>query len=175
MAVASAAPFQETDLLAEIRSALPYSALDEAIFSEVLGFIQNGGYALRAYDRFKRLTRDAEGLWRVSHPKFVQQHRMNAGIIVDQPILDVRFANGRVLGTIEEGFAATLSPGDRFFFSGLSLEVVRLDTTDLIVRASAKSARIPNWGGTRSEQIRRTDCRESCCTNGYILVWSGHL
>src|SRR3546814_6021066 len=88
MAVASAAPFQETDLLAEIRSALPYSALDEAIFSEVLGFIQNGGYALRAYDRFKRLTRDAEGLWRVSHPKFVQQHRMNAGIIVDQPILD---------------------------------------------------------------------------------------
>src|SRR3546814_5200107 len=74
---------------------------------------------------------------------------MNAGIIVDQPILDVRFANGRVLGTIEEGFAATLSPGDRFFFSGLSLEVVRLDTTDLIVRASAKSARIPNWGGTR--------------------------
>src|SRR3546814_4719050 len=84
MAVASAAPFQETDLLAEIRSALPYSALDEAIFSEVLGFIQNGGYALRAYDRFKRLTRDAEGLWRVSHPKFVQQHRMNAGIIVDR-------------------------------------------------------------------------------------------
>src|SRR3546814_915576 len=143
MAVASAAPFQETDLLAEIRSALPYSALDEAIFSEVLGFIQNGGYALRAYDRFKRLTRDAEGLWRVSHPKFVQQHRMNAGIIVDQPILDVRFANGRVLGTIEEGFAATLSPGDRFFFSGLSLEVVRLDTTDLIVRASAKSASLP--------------------------------
>src|SRR3546814_641487 len=149
MAVASAAPFQETDLLAEIRSALPYSALDEAIFSAELGFIQNGGYALRVYDRFKRLTRDAEGLWRVSHPKFVQQHRMNAGIIVDQPILDVRFANGRVLGTIEEGFAATLSPGDRFFFSGLSLEVVRLDTTDLIVRASAKSARIPNWGGTR--------------------------
>src|SRR3546814_9358479 len=78
----------------------------------------------------------AEGLWRVSHPKFVQQHRMNAGIIVDQPILDVRFANGRVLGTIEEGFAATLSPGDRFFFSGLSLEVVRLDTPDLIVRRS---------------------------------------
>src|SRR3546814_13787941 len=90
MAVASAAPFQETDLLAEIRSALPYSALDEAIFSEVLGFIQNGGYALRAYDRFKRLTRAAEGRWSVSHPKFVQQHRMNAGLIVDQPILDVR-------------------------------------------------------------------------------------
>jgi ATP-dependent Lhr-like helicase len=149
MGMASAALFHEVDLLAEIRSALPYSALPEARFREVLGFIENGGYALRAYDRFQRITRDKEGVWRVSHPKFVQQHRMNAGIIVDQPILDVRFANGRKLGTIEEGFAATLSPGDRFFFSGLSLEVVRMDVTDLFVRASAKSARIPSWGGTR--------------------------
>jgi ATP-dependent helicase Lhr and Lhr-like helicase len=149
MGMASAASFHEADLLAEIRSALPYSALSEARFQEVLGFIENGGYALRAYDRFQRITRDKEGVWRVSHPKFVQQHRMNAGIIVDQPILDVRFANGRKLGTIEEGFAATLSPGDRFFFSGLSLEVVRMDVTDLFVRASAKSARIPSWGGTR--------------------------
>lgn len=149
MGMASAAPFHEAELLAEIRSALPYSALSEARFREVLGFIENGGYALRAYDRFQRITRDRDGVWRVSHPKFVQQHRMNAGIIVDQPILDVRFANGRKLGTIEEGFAATLSPGDRFFFSGLSLEVVRMEVTDLFVRASAKSARIPSWGGTR--------------------------
>lgn len=149
MGIASAAPFQETELLEEVRSALPYGALAQATFREVLGFIENGGYALRAYDRFRRLTRDAEGMWRVSHPKFIQQHRMNAGIIVDQPVLDVRFANGRKLGTVEEGFAATLSPGDRFFFSGLSLEVVRMDATDLFVRASAKSAQIPSWGGTR--------------------------
>lgn len=149
MGVASAAPFHEAELLAEVRSALPYSGLPDATFREVLGFIENGGYALRVYDRFKRLTRDGNGVWRVSHPKFIQQHRLNAGIIVDQPILDVRFANGRKLGTIEEGFAATLSPGDRFFFSGLSLEVVRMDVTDLFVRASAKSARIPSWGGTR--------------------------
>src|SRR3546814_13951644 len=126
MAVASAAPFQETDLLAEIRSALPYSALDEAIFSEVLGFIQNGGYALRAYDRFKRLTRAAEGLWRVSHPKFVPQHRLNAGLIVHPRLPGVRFANGRVLCTIAEGCAAPLSPGDVFFFYALLLEVCGL-------------------------------------------------
>jgi len=149
MAMAAARPFDEADLLSEVQSATPYSALDAESFARVVAFIANGGYALRAYDRFQRLTKGVDGLWRVSHPRFVQQYRMNAGIIVDQPVLDVRFANGRKLGTVEEGFAATLAPGDCFFFAGTSLEVVRMDATDLVVRASAKPARIPSWGGTR--------------------------
>lgn len=162
MGLACAAPFTEEVLLQEVRSALPYSALTADAFARVLSFIEGGGYALRAYDRFKRLVREADGTWRVAHPRFVQQHRMNAGIIVDQPVLDVRFANGRKLGTVEEGFAATLSPGDCFFFAGVSLEVVRLDTTDLVVRATSRPARIPSWGGTRmamstrlAERVRR--------------------
>jgi len=155
MGLACAAPFREEQLLAEIRSATPYSALTQEGFAHVLHFIEGGGYALRAYDRFKRLTRDADGQWRVSHPKFIAQHRLNAGIIVDQPALSVRFANGRKLGTVEEGFAATLSPGDSFFFSGTALEVVRMDTTDLIVRATSKQARIPSWGGTRMAMSTR--------------------
>lgn len=155
MALACAAPFAEQELLEEIRSATPYSALTDEGFANVLHFIEGGGYALRAYDRFKRLTHDAGGIWRVSHPRFIQQHRMNAGIIVDQPVLDVRFANGRKLGTVEEGFAATLRPGDSFFFSGLALEVVRMDVTDLIVRATSKQARVPAWGGTRMAMSTR--------------------
>ena len=155
MALACAAPFSERELLEEIRSATPYSALSDEGFANVLHFIEGGGYALRAYDRFKRLTQDADGVWRVSHPRFIQQHRMNAGIIVDQPVLDVRFANGRKLGTVEEGFAATLRPGDSFFFSGLALEVVRMDVTDLVVRATSKQARVPAWGGTRMAMSTR--------------------
>ena len=155
MALACAAPFAEQELLEEIRSATPYSALTDEGFANVLHFIEGGGYALRAYDRFKRLTHDADGIWRVSHPRFIQQHRMNAGIIVDQPVLDVRFANGRKLGTVEEGFAATLRPGDSFFFSGLALEVVRMDVTDLVVRATSKQARVPAWGGTRMAMSTR--------------------
>ena len=155
MGLACAAPFREAELLAEVRSATPYSALSEEAFANVLHFIEGGGYALRAYDRFKRLTREADGTWRVSHPRFIQQHRLNAGIIVDQPALSVRFANGRKLGTVEEGFAATLRPRDSFFFSGMALEVVRMDTTDLIVRATSKQARIPTWGGTRMAMSTR--------------------
>ncbi|MGP7796287.1 ligase-associated DNA damage response DEXH box helicase [Sphingomonas sp. CLY1604] len=149
MALACAAPFDQAALLDEIRSALPYSALTDETFDRVLGFIRDGGYSLKAYDRFKRLTQDPDGLWRVSHPKFVAQHRLNAGIIVEATMLNVRFKNGRNLGKVEEGFAAQLSPGDTFFFAGLSCEVERIDTEDLIVRASSKPARIPTYGGSR--------------------------
>jgi len=115
----------------------------------VLDFIATGGYALRAYDRFRRLTKGADGLWRVSHPRYVSQHRLNAGIIVEAVMLNVRFKNGRSLGRVEEAFAATLTPGDTFFFAGLSLEVERIDGTDLLVRATRRPARIPTYGGAR--------------------------
>jgi ATP-dependent Lhr-like helicase len=149
MACACAAPFDEDRMLTEIQSALPYSALDPETFARVLDFIATGGYALRAYDKFRRLARDPDGLWRVAHPRFVTQHRMNAGIIVEATMLTVRFKNGRKLGRVEEGFAASLTTGDTFFFSGLSLEVERIETEELIVRASSRPARIPSYGGAR--------------------------
>lgn len=149
MACACAAPFDQQAMLDEVRSALPYSGLTDELFDKVLGFIRDGGYSLRAYDRFKRLTQDTNGLWRVSHPKFVAQHRLNAGIIVEATMLKVRFRNGRALGKVEEAFASTLSHGDTFFFAGMSLEVEKIDTEDLIVRATARPARIPTYGGSR--------------------------
>jgi ATP-dependent Lhr-like helicase len=149
MACACAGPFDETAMLDELRGAAPYAGLSAKAFGEVLSFIESGGYALRAYDKFKRLTREPSGIWRVSHPRFIQQHRMNAGIIVDVPLYDVRFRGGRKLGTVEDNFASTLSPGDTFYFAGLVLEVEKIDGIDLIVRASSKSARIPTYLGAR--------------------------
>jgi len=149
MAVASAAPFRPAALFAEVREAAPYATLDDETFDRVLHFVATGGYALKAYERYKRLTEGVDGLWRVSHPRFVTQFRMNAGIIVEAPMLTVRFRNGRSLGRVEEGFAASLSPGDTFFFSGLSLEVEGVKGEDLYVRATARPARIPTYGGAR--------------------------
>jgi ATP-dependent Lhr-like helicase len=149
MAMACAAPIDPDALLEEIRTATPYVGMDRAALDAHLRFIAHGGYALRVYDRFQRLTEEPDGTWRLSHPRFAQQHRLNAGIIVDQPALDIRFANGRKLGTVEESFAATLSPGDSFYFAGTSLEVVRQTEGEILVRASARPARIPSWGGTR--------------------------
>ena len=149
MACACAAPFEEQAMLAEIQSAAPYQALDVGTFSRVLGLIATGGYALRAYDKFRRLVRDPDGHWRLTHPKFAAQYRLNAGIIVDSPMLTVRFRNGRKLGVLDEHFAASLVKGDCFFFAGMSLEVEGVDATDLIVRATSRRARIPSYTGAR--------------------------
>ncbi|MGE4410033.1 MAG: ligase-associated DNA damage response DEXH box helicase [Sphingobium sp.] len=149
MGMACAAPFDADALFAEITGAAPYRALPRAEFDRILHFVRDGGYALSAYDKFQRLRLGADGLWRVSHPRFIGQHRMNAGIIVEAPMLTVRFRNGRALGQLEEGFGATLSPGDRFRFSGLDLEVEAITDMDLIVRATRKSAMIPSYSGTR--------------------------
>ena len=149
MACAAAAPFAQEAMLAEVREAAPYATLPEDVFDRVLSFVATGGYALRAYDQYKRLTLGPDGLWRVSHPRFVTQYRLNAGIIVEAAMLTVRFRNGRSLGKVEEGFAASLAPGDTFFFSGLSLEVEGVKGEDLYVRATARPARIPTYGGAR--------------------------
>lgn len=149
MALAAAAPFKRDAMLAEIREAAPYSTLPEETFDRVLGFVATGGYALRAYDKYQRIVEGPDGLWRVAHPRFIAQHRLNAGIIVEAAMLTLRFRNGRSLGRVEEGFAASLSPKDTFFFSGLSLEVEGVKGEDLFVRATSRPARIPTYGGSR--------------------------
>jgi ATP-dependent Lhr-like helicase len=165
LGLACAGPIVEAELLAEIRSAAPYAGLTDERFAEVLRFIATGGYALNAYDRFKRLAPDGPGRWRLTRPAIAAQHRMNAGIIVDAPMMDVRFKNGRTLGRVEESFGSTLVPGDRFFFSGLSLELEQVKDTDLIVHATSKSARIVTYGGQRmsmsthlAERVRHFLC-----------------
>jgi len=149
LAVACAGPFDERELLAEIRSAAPYAGLKQETFREILNFVATGGYALRAYDRFQHIVEVEPGRWRLAKPAIAAQHRLNAGVIVEQPLMDVRFKGGRKLGTVEEGFASALSPGDHIFFAGLSLEVERIKDTDIVVHASRKSARIVTYGGQR--------------------------
>jgi ATP-dependent Lhr-like helicase len=86
--------------------------VDETVWERVLTFVATGGYALRAYDKFKRIVRDDDGTWRLTHPEHAQRHRMNAGIIVDAEMIEIRFRNGRSLGKVEEQFAASLRNGD---------------------------------------------------------------
>jgi ATP-dependent Lhr-like helicase len=149
MACACAAPFDEAALLAEIRSSLAYAWVEQDTWERVLHFVATGGYALEAYDKFKRIVRDESGAWRLAHPEHAQRHRMNAGIIVDAEMIEVRFRNGRSLGKVEEQFAASLSPGDTIRFAGMDLEVESLRELELVVRAARKSGIIPSYLGLR--------------------------
>ncbi|MBS0481912.1 MAG: ligase-associated DNA damage response DEXH box helicase [Proteobacteria bacterium] len=149
MGRACAGPFSGTALLAEVQSSAAYDWVDEAVWSRVLHFVATGGYALKAYDRFRRIFEGRDGLWRLTHPEHAARYRLNAGIIVDSEMIDVRFRNGRALGRVEEGFAAALAPGSTFRFAGLDLEVESLREGELLVRAAKRTGQIPSYMGQR--------------------------
>ena len=149
MACACAGPFGEAELLAQVRSAHVYGWIDQAIWTRVLNFVATGGYALKAYDRFQRIVRTKDGNWRLTHPELAARHRINAGIILDAEMLDVRFGNGRALGRVEESFGASLAPGDTFRFAGLDLEVESIRASELVVRAAKRAGTIPSYMGAR--------------------------
>jgi ATP-dependent Lhr-like helicase len=151
MNVACAGRFNGAALLAEVRSALPYAWVGDVEWDRVLGFVGNGGYALRAYDRFRRIVplEGQPGWFRLAHPDMAARHRLNAGIIVDNEMIEVRFRNGRALGRVEEEFAAQLGPGATFRFAGLDLEVEGLQDGALVVHAAKKAGAIPSYMGQR--------------------------
>ena len=64
MGCACSEPFDALALYEEIRTSGPYRALAWEDFEQVVDFVSTGGYALRAYDRFRRIVKGQDGLWR---------------------------------------------------------------------------------------------------------------
>ena len=126
----AAAPFHPDDAYAEVRRAAPYAALSRKDFDAVLGFVENGGYALTVYERWRKLFRDSEGRVHVRSERIARQHRMNIGTIVAAPMVKVRLVGkkrfGPLLGEVEEYFVNLLRPGDTFMFAGRLLRFLRL-------------------------------------------------
>jgi ATP-dependent Lhr-like helicase len=154
---ACAEPFSADALFAEVRSAAPYARLERETFDRIVDFVATGGYALRSYERYARIRRTKEGLWRVSHPNVAQQYRLNVGTIIEAPMLNVRYvrsgrgAGGRggpVLGKVEEYFLETLAPGDTFMFSGrvLRFEGIR-ENEAFVSNAAGTDAMVPSYAG----------------------------
>jgi ATP-dependent Lhr-like helicase len=149
---ACAGPFDADALFAETRGAGPYRALPRAEFDRCLEFCASGGYALRAYDRWKRLLQEPDGLWRLRDPRTARRLRMNVGTIVEAETLSVRAGSARgggaKLGEVEEAFAATLRPGDTFLIGGQVVRFEGLREMSLqVTRASGKDPKIPVFAG----------------------------
>ncbi|MEJ1977174.1 MAG: helicase-related protein [Acetobacteraceae bacterium] len=131
--MAAAAPFLPDDLFAEIRTAAPYAQVARETFDDVLRFVEDGGYALAAYERYRKLFRSADGRVEVRSERIARLARMNIGTIVEAPLLKVRMVGGRgfggsSLGEVEEYFVNTMRPGDTFMFAGRLLRYLRVRT-----------------------------------------------
>ncbi|MBN9509794.1 MAG: ligase-associated DNA damage response DEXH box helicase [Alphaproteobacteria bacterium] len=151
LGIACSAPFAPDALYAEVCRAAPYAALPRADFDDVLRFVEDGGYALAAYERYRKLFRDAEGRVHVRSERIARQHRMNIGTIVEEPLLKVRLGpRGPVLGEVEEYFANMLSPGDTFMFAGRLLRFLRLrETTVEAEEGGGGEPMVPAYAGGR--------------------------
>lgn len=164
---ACAGPFAADGLYAEVISAEPYSQLPRKDFDDALAFAANGGYALASYDRFAKIKRMKDGLWRIANARVAQSWRMNVGTIIESDMLRVRLTRaraktgdgsahytgplargGRVLGEIEEYFLETLAPRDTFLFGGeiLALQGI-VENEALVTRAQGDDPKVPSYAG----------------------------
>jgi ATP-dependent Lhr-like helicase len=152
LGVACAGPFLPDVLFAEVRGAAPYAALSRQDFDAVLEFVETGGYALAAYERYRKLFRDAEGRLHVRSERIARQHWMNIGTIVEEPLLKVRYAGrgGGTLGEVEEYFVNMLTPGDTFLFAGRKLRFLGLRETVCVVEdGGSGEPKVPAYAGGR--------------------------
>ena len=150
LACAVAAPFLPDELFAEVTRAAPYASLSRQDFDDALRFVEDGGYALRAYDRFAKLFRDADGRIHVRSDAVARQLRMNLGTIVEAPLVKVKLRGGPILGEVEEWFLSTLVPGDCFIFAGQLLRFEALDARGATVsRGGEGEPRVPAYAGSR--------------------------
>ena len=154
MGVACGEAFEEEALYAEVRSCAPYRDLPREDFDRVVDFVSTGGYALRAYDRFRRIVRGQDGRWRVRNGMVAQRHRLNVGAIVEIPMLSIRVGSGlrggRKVGEMEESFIEQLTPGDTFRFAGQVWRLQEVSGMDAFVLPSPDpDPRVPSWGGSK--------------------------
>ncbi|HEV7694630.1 MAG TPA: ligase-associated DNA damage response DEXH box helicase [Hyphomonadaceae bacterium] len=159
--------FDALKLYDEIRIAAPYADLDWETWERVVDLVATGGYALKTYDRFRRIVRFPDGLWRARNDDIRRRHRMNIGTIIEDPMISVRMVSfvkgqaqqpgatnkklmrpGRKLGEMEEYFFEMLTPGDTFLFAGEVLRFEGISDTDaLVTKTFDPDPAIPSYNG----------------------------
>ncbi|MEQ9258842.1 MAG: ligase-associated DNA damage response DEXH box helicase [Roseovarius sp.] len=167
---ACAGAFDADALFEEVVSTGAYATLTREAFDACLAFCATGGYALKAYDQWQRLKKRADGLWQLRDPRAARLIRMNIGTIQDSDLLKVRMQRsrgGKPLGEVEEGFAASLTPGDSFLIGG---QIVRYEgLREMVVEVSRERGRNPKvavFSGTKFATSTQLSQRILALMNG---------
>ncbi|MBB6431655.1 ligase-associated DNA damage response DEXH box helicase [Algisphaera agarilytica] len=143
--------FTSGDMLAEVRSSHAYRNLTDQEWEWCLDFVRRGGETLKVYPQYARVVEDDDGRFGVASNKIARNHRLGIGTITSDAAIAVKFANGKKLGTVEEGFVGFLKPGDKFVFAGHLLQLVRVRAMVATVKkAKGKKAQVPRWQGGRT-------------------------
>lgn len=141
--------FAAEPVFQEVTRTYAFRNLSKDQFGWALDFITTGGPALRAYPEYARVAR-TNGRYRVDRQSIARRHRMTIGTITSDTAMQVKYANGNRLGTIEESFVSRLNKGDIFVFAGNTLRFERIkDMTLWVKKVKQRKGTVPQWLGGR--------------------------
>lgn len=142
--------FYPEELYEEVTSTFAYQTLNHREWDELLTFITQGGRSLSRYKEYSKVDIEEDGLYKVNSRRIAQRHRMSIGTIASDAMLRVKYMSGGSLGSIEEWFISGMNPGDKFWFAGRNLELVRIkEMTVYVKRAKGNKSKVPSWLGGR--------------------------
>ncbi|WP_282017205.1 ligase-associated DNA damage response DEXH box helicase [Salegentibacter mishustinae] len=142
--------FFPKEIWPEIKSTFCFQGITEDEWLWILNFVTKGSQSLQAYDEYKKIEIEGDGLFKVNNRGVAMRHRLQIGTIVSDAVLTVKYLKGGFIGSIEEWFISKLTPGDVFTFAGRNLELVRIKSMQVLVRKSKKkTSKVPSWMGGR--------------------------
>ena len=149
--------FFPEDLFEEIRSTHAFRSLSREDFDWAIRCAETGGESLKAYEKYHRISRydgDLEkyrGMYVGTSDRLARRHRMMIGTITSDSSVEVKYKNGHTIGQVEETFISRLKRGDTFNFAGKTLEFLRVEDMEAVVRKAKRSPDgvVPRWLGGR--------------------------
>lgn len=142
--------FDDKIIYEEVKNTHAFKMILPEEWDWIMQFITYGGDSLTAYQEFKKVIEDEDGLWKVKSRQIAMRHRLHIGTIVSDAMLKVKFLSGGYIGMVEEYFVSKLKTGDSFTLAGRILEFVSIKDMTVVVRKSKqKKAMSPSWLGGR--------------------------
>jgi len=143
--------FFPDEIFDEVRQTFCFQTMTRENWQWLLNFIVNGSQSLLAYDEYKKVEIEENGLFKINNRSVAMHHRMQMGTIVGDAVMNVKYLGGGYVGTIEEWFMSRLKPGDIFIFAGKKLELYQIKNMQVIVKKadSGKATHHASWLGGR--------------------------
>ena len=143
--------FFPDEIYEEVKKTFCYQNLTSENWNWILNFITHGSQSLQAYDEYKKVEIEANGLYKINSKLIAMHHRMQIGTIVSDANLNVKFLGGGYIGSIEEWFVSKLTRGDTFTFAGKKLEFYAIKNMNVLVRLAnnKKASKTVSWMGGR--------------------------
>lgn len=141
--------YTREEFMQEVKQTYAYRDLLDEDLDWALRYVVHGGDSLAAYPDFHRVSLK-EGRYQITDARVARMHRMAMGTIAGDIVMQVKYASGRTLGTVEESYIVRLKPGDCFQFAGKTLELMMIREGSAIVKKTTKQPNTtPRWGGGR--------------------------